>query len=131
MPFGNVDKTMINQAFTNLIKNAGEAIITLEQNMLNTMTKKTIMGQILITLSFIENCFIISIKDNGVGLPENPVSLFEPYVTTRKEGTGLGLSIVKKIIEQHNGTISLDRISLSKNCSNLSTEVVVLLPHSV
>jgi len=131
VPFCIVDKTMINQAFTNLIKNAGEAIIALEQNMLNTTTKKTIMGQILITLSFIENCFIISIKDNGVGLPENSVNLFEPYVTTRKEGTGLGLSIVKKIIEQHNGTISLDRISLSKNCSDLNTEVVVLLPHSV
>jgi two-component system nitrogen regulation sensor histidine kinase NtrY len=52
-------------------------------------------------------------------------------VTTRKEGTGLGLSIVKKIIEQHNGSISLNRVPLSEDQSNFRTEVVVLLPHSV
>ena len=127
VPFGIVDKTMINQAFTNLIKNSGEAIFALQQN----KAKETLVGQILITLKFVENCFIISIKDNGVGLPENSINLFEPYITTRKEGTGLGLSIVKKIIEQHNGTISLDRVTFSENGSNFGTEVVVLLPHSV
>ena len=131
VPFGIVDKTMVNQVFTNLIKNAGEAIVVAEQNKVVSVTEKTVLGRILITLSFIENCFIISIKDDGIGLPENPINLFEPYVTTRKEGTGLGLSIVKKIIEQHNGTISLNRVSLSEGHSNFGTEVVVLLPHSV
>ena len=131
VPLGIVDKTMVNQVFTNLIKNAGEAIVVAEQNKVVSVTEKTVLGRILITLSFIENCFIISIKDDGIGLPENPINLFEPYVTTRKEGTGLGLSIVKKIIEQHNGTISLNRVSLSEGHSNFGTEVVVLLPHSV
>jgi two-component system, NtrC family, nitrogen regulation sensor histidine kinase NtrY len=131
VPLGIVDKTMMNQVFTNLIKNAGEAIFSLEQYNEHTTRKDTIIGYIAITLSFVENCFIISIKDSGIGLPENSVSLFEPYITTRKEGTGLGLSIVKKIIEQHNGTISLDRLSHSDNNPNFSTEVVVLLPHSV
>jgi two-component system, NtrC family, nitrogen regulation sensor histidine kinase NtrY len=131
VPLGIVDKTMMNQVFTNLIKNAGEAIFSLEQNKEHTTGKDTIIGHIIITLSFVENCFIISIKDSGIGLPENSVSLFEPYVTTRTEGTGLGLSIVKKIIEQHNGTISLDRLPHSDDHPNFSTEVVVLLPHSV
>ena len=131
VPLGIVDKTMMNQVFTNLIKNAGEAILSLEQNKEHTTGKDTIIGHIVITLSFVENCFIISIKDSGIGLPENSVSLFEPYITTRTEGTGLGLSIVKKIIEQHNGTISLDRLSHSDDHPNFSTEVVVLLPHSV
>ena len=131
VPLGIVDKTMINQVFTNLIKNAGEAILSLKQNKEHTTGKDTIIGHIVITLSFVKNCFIISIKDSGVGLPENSVSLFEPYITTRKDGTGLGLSIVKKIIEQHDGTISLDRLSLSDGHPNFSTEVVVLLPHSV
>ena len=131
VPLGIVDKTMVNQVFTNLIKNAGEAILAAERNKVISVTEKTVLGRILITLSFIENCFTISIKDDGIGLPENPINLFEPYVTTRKEGTGLGLSIVKKIIEQHNGTISLNRVSLSEDHSNFGTEVVVLLPHSV
>ena len=131
VPLGIVDKTMMNQVFTNLIKNAGEAILSLEQNKEHTTGKDTIIGHIVITLSFVENCFIISIKDSGIGLPENSVSLFEPYITTRTEGTGLGLSIVKKIIEQHNGTISLNRLPHSDDHPNFSTEVVVLLPHSV
>ena len=131
VPLGIVDKTMMNQVFTNLIKNAGEAIFSFEQNKEHTTGKDTIIGHIVITLSFVENCFIISIKDSGIGLPENSVSLFEPYITTRTEGTGLGLSIVKKIIEQHNGTISLDRLPHSDDHPNFSTEVVVLLPHSV
>ena len=45
--------------------------------------------------------------DNGIGLPPDRGHLFEPYVTTREKGTGLGLSIVKKIIEEHGGTLSL------------------------
>jgi nitrogen fixation/metabolism regulation signal transduction histidine kinase len=37
-----------------------------------------------------------------------PRALFEPYVTTREKGTGLGLPIVKKIIEEHGGTLELE-----------------------
>ena len=49
----------------------------------------------------------ITISDNGIGLPEDRSRLFEPYVTTRAKGTGLGLPIVKKIIEEHGGTLIL------------------------
>ena len=47
------------------------------------------------------------IADNGIGLPADRARLFEPYVTTREKGTGLGLPIVKKIIEEHGGTLAL------------------------
>ncbi|MEM9852744.1 MAG: ATP-binding protein, partial [Pseudomonadota bacterium] len=51
---------------------------------------------------------IVDIADNGRGLPaENRSRLFEPYVTHRDSGTGLGLPIVKKIIEEHGGTLDL------------------------
>ena len=75
--------------------------------------------------------FRISIKDNGIGLPENHISLFEPYVTTRNGGTGLGLSIVKNIIEQHGGTIELQKSEPANDPLNAGTEVVVILPHLV
>ena len=50
---------------------------------------------------------VIDIQDNGIGLPDQPARLFEPYVTHRAKGTGLGLPIVKKIIEEHDGTLDL------------------------
>ena len=50
---------------------------------------------------------MIRISDNGIGLPPDRARLFEPYVTTREKGTGLGLPIVKKIIEEHGGTLAL------------------------
>ena len=50
---------------------------------------------------------VIDIQDNGTGLPDQPARLFEPYVTHRAKGTGLGLPIVKKIIEEHDGTLEL------------------------
>ncbi len=49
----------------------------------------------------------ITISDNGLGLPPDRARLFEPYVTTREKGTGLGLPIVKKIIEEHGGSLDL------------------------
>ena len=49
----------------------------------------------------------IRIVDTGIGLPQDRARLFEPYVTTRDKGTGLGLPIVKKIVEEHGGTLEL------------------------
>jgi two-component system nitrogen regulation sensor histidine kinase NtrY len=98
-----VDATMIHQALTNLIKNAGEAIETLQ-------SKGAPEGhdpQIRITSMRGATHAEIRIMDNGIGLPEDRARLFEPYVTTRSEGTGLGLPIVKKIIEEHGGTLTL------------------------
>lgn len=98
-----LDETMIGQAFTNLIKNAGEAIETLQ-------TKGAPEGhvpEIRVTLTSDDVDARITIADNGVGLPVDRARLFEPYVTTRDKGTGLGLPIVKKIIEEHGGTLAL------------------------
>jgi two-component system cell cycle sensor histidine kinase/response regulator CckA len=55
----------------------------------------------------------ISIRDTGVGMPEEVIThAFEPFFTTKGEGegTGLGLSTVYGIVKQHDGYISLDSI---------------------
>jgi two-component system nitrogen regulation sensor histidine kinase NtrY len=57
------------------------------------------------TLAQKDNAVIVSVADDGVGLPAARERLVEPYVTTRARGTGLGLAIVKKIVEEHCGTI--------------------------
>jgi two-component system nitrogen regulation sensor histidine kinase NtrY len=70
----------------------------------------------------------ISIVDNGIGLPKNVKRLFEPYVTNRKEGTGLGLSIVKKIIEDHEGSLVLRSAKKLNGLDHSGAEVKIILP---
>lgn len=54
-----------------------------------------------------DNRVVIAIKDFGTGIPEGYLSkIFEPFFTTRKGGTGLGLSIIRRIVDNHEGTIS-------------------------
>jgi len=96
-----VDATMIGQALTNLIKNAGEAIESYRE------TGAEVEGEVRVSMALGEGEARIEISDNGIGLPEDRARLFEPYVTTREKGTGLGLPIVKKIIEEHGGTLTL------------------------
>lgn len=49
------------------------------------------------------------VSDKGEGIAkENLQKIFEPYYSTKKSGVGLGLSIVKKIIEEHNGEITVE-----------------------
>ena len=99
----DIDATMIGQALTNLVKNAGEAI--------ETMSEKGVpegyVPTVEVRLEVADDTAFITISDNGIGLPEDRERLFEPYVTTRDKGTGLGLPIVKKIIEEHGGTLLL------------------------
>ena len=100
----DIDPTMIGQALTNLIKNAGEAIESLQER----GAPEGYDPQVRIAMQKEEEGVRITIADNGIGLPEDRAKLFEPYVTTRDKGTGLGLPIVKKIIEEHGGTLDLE-----------------------
>ena len=97
------DATMISQAVTNLIKNAGEAT----QSLARAGAPQGYRPEVRVEMAELKDQVAIRISDNGIGLPEDRSRLFEPYVTTRDEGTGLGLPIVKKIIEEHGGAFTL------------------------
>ena len=99
----DLDGTMISQALTNLIKNAGEAIESLQEK----GAPAGLIPEIRIQMQVDDGDSLIRISDNGIGLPPDRARLFEPYVTTREKGTGLGLAIVKKIIEEHGGQLHL------------------------
>ena len=100
----SLDGTMISQALTNLIKNAGEAV----DSYIAMYGKDDYNPEIRIVVNTKDDQTTILIQDNGIGLPKEQRSrLFEPYVTNRESGTGLGLPIVKKIIEEHGGTLEL------------------------
>ena len=124
----NIDETMINQAFTNLIKNASEAI----ESKLNSQPDLKFDPEIRITIDQIINNLEITIEDNGIGLPNQGRSrLFEPYVTHRENGTGLGLSIVKKIIEEHNGTLELLDASPFSEANNFGAKMRIVFPKEI
>jgi two-component system nitrogen regulation sensor histidine kinase NtrY len=99
----DMDDTMIGQALTNLLKNAGEATETY----IEKHGAEGYRPEIQLRMIREPGQVVIKISDNGIGLPEDRTRLFEPYVSSRDKGTGLGLPIVKKIIEEHGGTLTL------------------------
>ncbi len=119
-----LDATMISQALTNLIKNAGEAIDTLSEKGVPDDHSPSIHVALRTEGEFAH----LTIADNGIGLPEDRARLFEPYVTTRSEGTGLGLPIVKKIIEEHGGTLTLEDAPVFEGQSHFGAMAVITLP---
>ncbi len=120
----DLDATMIGQALTNLIKNAGEATETL----IEKGKADGISPEIRVTLEKGEHDVVIRIMDNGIGLPPDRARLFEPYVTTREKGTGLGLPIVKKIIEEHGGTLTLEDAPAFDGTTHFGAMAVIRLP---
>lgn len=96
-----IDRRLIAQALTNIIKNATEAISALPPGTVDR-------GHIRVSAAREGGDFVVDVVDNGIGLPkEQRRRLLEPYVTTREKGTGLGLAIVGKILEEHGGRIEL------------------------
>ena len=122
--WAELDATMIAQALTNLIKNAGEAIESLQEK----GAPEGHVPQVMVTSRLERDEAVIEISDNGIGLPEDRSRLFEPYVTTREKGTGLGLPIVKKIIEEHSGTLSLVDAVPFEDGAHAGAKAVVRLP---
>jgi two-component system nitrogen regulation sensor histidine kinase NtrY len=97
-----IDRRLISQALTNIVKNAIEAIGAVPEAELDGR------GRIIVSAQRDGKDVVIDVIDNGIGLPkENRAKLLEPYVTTREKGTGLGLAIVGRILEEHGGKIEL------------------------
>ncbi|WP_347309767.1 sensor histidine kinase NtrY-like [Defluviimonas sp. SAOS-178_SWC] len=120
------DATMISQAITNLIKNAGEATETLSEK----GAPNGYAPEVRVSMTADDDLITIRIADNGIGLPEDRARLFEPYVTTREKGTGLGLSIVKKIIEEHGGTLTLSDAEIFEGCAHRGAMAEIRLPRA-
>lgn len=85
-------------------------------------------GRIDLSLNYadeIRQSVVVEIRDNGSGIDEADMPhIFNPFFTRKNYGTGLGLSLVKKIIDIHQGTISVS--SKKKE----GTKVLIALPVS-
>ncbi|GCE84715.1 PAS domain-containing sensor histidine kinase [Komagataeibacter diospyri] len=105
-PLVRCDRRLVGQALTNLLQNAADAIAMRPE--VGAAGGDGVIGTIRITLKQDDPNVILSVEDDGIGLPvEDRARLTEPYVTHKPKGTGLGLAIVKKILEDHGGSIGL------------------------
>jgi len=88
------DKEQLNGVFSNLIKNGIQSIPPGRN------------GLIMLKIEVKSDKVVVSVSDNGTGIPESlRKNLFTPNFTTKSSGMGLGLSIAKKYIESANGRI--------------------------
>ncbi len=90
------DPQQLRQIFLNLLLNAAEAM---PQG--GALHLKTFYDPSASTIG-------VRISDSGTGIEERAIGrLFQPFFTTKHHGTGLGLAIIKRLIEQHEGTITV------------------------
>ena len=105
----NGDATRLRQVIHNLLHNAHDALKNIEH------------PQIVLKTENVQNTIKLSVLDNGSGFPENLMArVFEPYMTTKAKGTGLGLPIVKKIVEEHGGSIIIENRTTGGTCISVN-----------
>ncbi len=89
------DRRLLERAVVNLLENALQAIGD--------------EGRVLVTLDADDTSAEIGIEDDGPGLsPELRARAFEPFFSTKTGGSGLGLPLVRKIAEDHGGSVTLE-----------------------
>ena len=110
---GVFDPKKIERAFFNLVLNACEATVPSQ-------------GYVRIEICSIGESFQVRVEDNGTGIPSSIAgTLFDPFVSLGKpNGTGLGLAIVNKIVQDHGGSVTVEKTSES------GTTFLVRLPRA-
>jgi two-component system, sporulation sensor kinase E len=92
------NKEKLKIAFLNIIINAVEAV-------------EPISGELSISIDTIKEAHIVTIRDNGCGIPEENISrLFEPYFTSKRNGMGLGLAATLNILQSHKATVDVTSV---------------------
>jgi len=106
-PVGHWDFDQLSQVFVNVIANAIDASPKGAPVAIATEIVHVSVGDDEQRTT--KRLARVTITDQGTGMDKTTVDrIFEPFFSTKKRGTGLGLAIVKQIVEQHEGTISVD-----------------------
>ena len=103
-----VDRGLVVQALTNVVRNACEALIahagpepTILLDVERVMTRRSADAPR-------EELVCFRVRDNGPGIPlQLRDRIFNPFFTTRETGTGLGLAIVHRIVDAHDGVLAI------------------------
>ncbi len=125
-----IDKDLLNQALTNLLKNASEAIAT---RMAKMQESRVFRPRIRVEAETTGRWLQICIMDNGTGFPANRdrSHIIRPFVTFREGGTGLGLAYAERIIEGHNGEMTLHDAPVFTDDNHAGAMVRIRLLRSV
>jgi len=108
-PPARLDKAQMHQVILNLIRNAVDA--------------SPRDGLITVSLMHKPDNLVLEITNGGELLSQETLQrAFEPFYTTKPKGTGLGLGLVKRVIEEHGGTVALTSDTAT------GTRVVLRLP---
>lgn len=92
-----MDKTYLSRIVTNLVANARQAVSDERESIINVDTEQH------------QKRVIITVEDNGTGIPEELYNrIFEPNFTSKTSGTGLGLTMVRKMVEDYKGEIHVE-----------------------
>jgi signal transduction histidine kinase len=90
-----VDADLLKQALLNIVLNGAQAMAT--------------GGALVVRLSDGARWASITVRDNGVGIPDEiRPRIFDLYFTTKKEGSGIGLAMTYRIVQLHHGQIEVE-----------------------
>ncbi|HPS29749.1 MAG TPA: PAS domain S-box protein [bacterium] len=107
IPMCNFDPNQISQVIENIVINAKQAMSDRGTIFINVKSVST--GKNPNEFFYPGEYLKISIKDNGIGIPEEyRKKIFDPFFTTKKSGSGLGLATSWSIIKRHNGILDLE-----------------------
>ena len=113
------DSEKMRRVIVNLLNNAIQAVSEPKRAVIDNVYRPTVT----IISNKTDDSVQIMVKDNGIGMdPKTLDRAFEPLFTTKARGSGLGLAVVRKIIDEHGGTVSV------KSEVNKGTSVSIKLP---
>ncbi|MDA8214327.1 MAG: HAMP domain-containing sensor histidine kinase [Nitrospiraceae bacterium] len=109
----DVDTDLFKSCILNIITNAFHAMETSQRKILKIKTE------------LIDNEFILSITDTGMGVShENLSRIFEPFFSTKQNGLGLGLPMTMRVMEEHGGRVDFNSVE------GKGSDVKLILPLS-
>ena len=112
LPMIRINRDLIIQALDNLLINAYESSNFSSNSFLKVQTRFIVGESIKIPnlKNYIKkNSLSINISENGVGIKQDLLEkIFLPFFSTKKRGSGIGLFLVKKIIDDHEGSIDIE-----------------------
>ena len=96
LPSVEIDRHRLEQALLNLVTNAIRAVETTDD------------PEVVLRADIEDDHVVIEVADNGQGIREELLPrIFDPFFTRSRNGTGLGLTIVRRVVQQHQGTVQV------------------------